>query len=354
MTTSGNSWDQRALISNALLKIDELQAKLNAYEAEKHEPIAIIGMGCRFPGGADSPEAFWELLKNGQDAIREVPPDRWDIDAYYDADPGAPGKMSTRRGGFLEHIDEFDPLFFGISPREAASMDPQQRLLLEVAWEALENANIAADRLYGSPTGVFVGIINPDYAQRFLTSPWLDRIDAYTGTGASLGMAAGRLSYCFGLTGPSFIVDTACSSSLVTLHLACESLRRRECALALSGGVNLMLEPGLSINFSKARMLAPDGRCKTFDESADGYVRGEGCGLLVLKRLSDARAAGDSVLAVIRGSAVNQDGASGGLTVPSGPSQEQVVRQAGQPPGMLQNNSQEALAVLFVIESSGE
>jgi acyl transferase domain-containing protein/acyl carrier protein len=257
-----------------------------------------------------------------------VPPDRWDIDAYYDPDPDAPGKMSTRCGGFLEGIDEFDPQFFGIAPREAVSLDPQQRLLLEVAWEALENANIPADRLYGSATGVFIGIISQDYSHRLLSLSSLDRIDAYSGTGASMGMAAGRLSYCLGLTGPSLSVDTACSSSLVTLHLACESLRRKECSLALTGGVNAILEPGLSVNFSKARMLAPDGRCKTFDEAADGYVRGEGCGVLVLKRLSDAQQDGDRILAVVRGSAVNQDGPSGGLTVPSGPSQERVMRQA--------------------------
>jgi len=319
---------QRNLIKSALLKIDELQARLKACNAEKNEAIAIVGMGCRFPGGADSPEAFWQLLNDGRDAITEVPPERWDIDAYYDADPDAPGKMNTRYGGFIERVDEFDARFFAISPREAVSMDPQQRLLLEVAWEALEYAHIPPDSVYGSATGVFVGIIGQDYAQRLFAPGYLDKIDAYVGTGASQGVAAGRLSYALGLTGPSFSVDTACSSSLVTLHLACESLRRKECDLALSGGVNLILEPGLSVNFSKARMMAPDGRCKTFDSAADGYVRGEGCGMLVLKRLSDALAAGDQVLAVVRGSALNQDGPSGGLTVPSGPSQEQVVRQA--------------------------
>ena len=326
--TNGQQPDQRTLIKNALLRIDELQAKLKAYETEKREPIAIVGMGCRFPGGADSPEAFWRLLENGQDTIRAVPLNRWDINAYFDPDPSAPGKMSTRYGAFIDHVDEFDAHFFGIAPREAASMDPQQRILLEVAWQALEQANIPADHVYGRATGVFIGIISQDYAQRLLTSASADQIDAYAGTGASLGMAAGRLSYCLGLTGPSLSVDTACSSSLVALHLACESLRRNECELALTGGVNLMLEPGLSINFSKARMLASDGRCKTFDAAADGYVRGEGCGVLVLKRLSDAQQAGDRVLAVIRGSAVNQDGPSGGLTVPSGPSQERVIQRA--------------------------
>ena len=328
MTTTGNGPNQRELIKGALLKIEELQAKLRVLETEKSEPIAIVGLGCRFPGGADSPDAFWALLEAGRDAIGEVPPDRWDGAAHYDPDPDAPGKMYTRAGGFLDGVDRFDPHFFGIAPREAASMDPQQRLLLEVAWEALEHANIPATALYGSAAGVFVGVISPDYSQRLLATPCLERIDAYAGTGAALGMAAGRLSYCLGLAGPSLTVDTACSSSLVTLHLAAESLRRRECDLALSGGVNLMLEPGLSVNFCKAKMLAPDGRCKTFDAQADGYVRGEGCGVLVLKRLSDAQASGDRILALVRGSAVNQDGASGGLTVPSGPAQEQVVRRA--------------------------
>ncbi|MBP7336117.1 type I polyketide synthase [Niveispirillum sp.] len=320
--------DSRDLIRQALLRIDELQAKLRAAEAWRREPVAIIGMGCRFPGGSDDPERFWDLLRAGRDAVREVPADRWDIDAYHDPDPDAPGRMVQRRGGFLDGIDGFDPQFFGISPREAASMDPQQRMLLEVAWEALERAAIPVDSLYRSATGVFMGIMGQDFGQRLFAPSRHDRIDAYAGTGTSPAMIAGRLSYCLGLTGPSLVLDTACSSSLVALHLACDSLRRGECALALAGGVNLILEPGLSINFSKARMLSPDGRCKTFDQSADGYVRGEGCGVLVLKRLSDARRDGDRILAVIRGSAVNQDGPSGGLTVPSGPAQEQVIRQA--------------------------
>ena len=328
MSTGDKTTDNRNLIRQALLKIDALQAKLDASEAKQREPIAIVGMGCRFPGGGDGPDAFWPLLHEGRGAIAEVPASRWDIDAYYDPDPDAPGKMVQRSGGFLDGIDRFDPHFFGISPREAASMDPQQRLLLEVAWEALEDANIPADSLYRSPTGVFIGIMGQDFGQRLFAPSRHARLDAYAGTGTSPGMIAGRLSYCFGLTGPCFALDTACSSSLVALHLACDSLRRGESTLALTGGVNLILEPGLSINFSKARMLAPDGRCKTFDAAADGYVRGEGCGVLVLKRLADALADGDRVLAVVRGSAVNQDGPSGGLTVPSGPAQEQVIRQA--------------------------
>ena len=303
----------------------QLEGKLDLMRAE---PIAVIGMACRFPGGADDPDSFWRLLKKGTDAIREVPPDRWDIDALYDPDPDAPGKMYSRHGGFLERADLFDADFFGISPREAVSMDPQQRLLLEVSWEALEDASQPTERLFGSPTGVFVGISTFDYASVSLGLKGRGGIDAYHVSGTVLSVAAGRLSYLLGLTGPCMSVDTACSSSLVGLHLACQSLRNRESSLALAAGVGLILAPEPSINFSKARMLAPDGRCKTFDAKADGYVRGEGCGVVVLKRFADALADGDRVLALIRGSAVNQDGPSGGLTVPSGPSQEAVIRQA--------------------------
>jgi len=313
----------------ALLALQEMQTKLNTLEREKNEPIAIIGMGCRFPGGVDNPEAFWQLLREGRDAIIEVPKNRWDIEAYYGTDPDAPGKMSTRSGGFLSGpVDQFDPQFFGISPREAVSLDPQQRLLLEVSWEALEHANLVPEKIYGSSTGVFVGVTSLDYGLLLFGKTNIERIDAYSGTGGTLGVAAGRLSYLFGFTGPSFIVDTACSSSLVTTHLACHSLRLCECDLALVGGVNLMLRPEPYINFSKARMLSPDGRCKTFDAAADGYGRGEGCGVIVLKRLSDAQRDGNNILAQIRGSAVNQDGPSGGLTVPNGPAQEKVIRQA--------------------------
>jgi acyl transferase domain-containing protein/predicted O-methyltransferase YrrM len=312
----------------ALHALQEMRAKVNALERAKTEPIAIIGMNCRFPGGAENPEAFWQLLREGRDAIIEVPKERWDIEAHYDPDPQVPGKIYTRSGGFLDAVDKFDAHFFGISPREAKSMDPQQRLLLEVSWKALENANLVPKQLLGSSTGVFVGITNIEYGALALWTSDRDRIDAYYGTGGSLGVAAGRLSYILGLTGPSFIVDTACSSSLVTTHLACQSLRLGECDLALVGGVNLIYGPETSINFSKARMLSPDGRSKTFDAAADGYGRGEGCGVIVLKRLSDAQRDGDNILAQIRGSAVNQDGPSGGFTVPNGPSQEKVIRQA--------------------------
>jgi 3-oxoacyl-(acyl-carrier-protein) synthase/acyl carrier protein len=289
------------------------------------EPVAIIGLSCRFPE-APNPAAFWDLLRNGVDAIREVPPDRWNADAFYSPDPGTPGKVSSRWGGFLDNVDLFDPHFFGISPREAARMDPQQRLLLEVSWEALENAFIPPESLAGSRTGVFVGISSYDYSRLQFDDP--ENIDAYAGTGNAHSIAANRLSYIFDLRGPSMAVDTACSSSLVAAHLACQSLRNGETDLALAGGVNLVLTPELTITFSQARMLSPDGHCKTFDASADGYVRGEGCGVVVLKRLSDALRDGDTILALIRGSAVNQDGRSNGLTAPNGLAQQDVIRQA--------------------------
>lgn len=328
MTTSATTPDYRALMQQALLKIDRLQAKVKTLEGAKNEPIAIVGMGCRLPGGIQTPEQYWQQLMAGFNGVTEIPASRWDIDAYYSPELDAPGKMSTRYGGFLEDIDQFDAQFFGIAPREVKSLDPQQRLLLEVAWEALERANQPAEQVFNSATGVFVGICNNDYSQVLRAAGDVSDIDAYYGTGNALSVAAGRLSYLLGLTGPSLSVDTACSSSLVTIHLACQSLRQGDCDLALAGGVNLLLSPETTINFSKARMMAPDGRCKTFDASADGYVRGEGCGLVVLKRLSQAEAEGDRVLAVIRGSAVNQDGRSGGLTVPNGPSQQAVIRQA--------------------------
>jgi amino acid adenylation domain-containing protein/thioester reductase-like protein len=288
------------------------------------EPIAIIGLSCRFPK-ASSPQAFWDLLRNGVDAITEVPSDRWDVDAFHSSDP-APGKVTTRWGGFLNDVDLFDPHFFGISPREAARMDPQQRLLLEVSWEALENAFIPPQSLAGTRTGVFIGISSYDYSRLQFNDP--EMIDAYAGTGNAHSIAANRLSYVFDLRGPSMAIDTACSSSLVAAHLACQSLRSGESDLGLVGGVNLILTPELTITFSQARMLSPDGHCKTFDASADGYVRGEGCGVIVLKRLSDALRDGDNILALIRGSAVNQDGRSNGLTAPNGLAQQDVIRQA--------------------------
>ncbi len=289
------------------------------------ESIAIIGIGCRFPG-AEDPEAFWQLLRNGVDAIAEVPKDRWDIDAFYEPEPGKPGKMNTRWGGFLEQVDQFEPSFFGISPREVERMDPQQRLVLEVAWEAIENAGIAPEKLSGSQTGVFMGIGNYDYC-RLLTKD-INLVNAYDGTGNTLSIAANRLSYILNLRGPSVLMETACSSSLVALHYACRSLQSGETNMCLVGAASLMLSPEPFITYSHARMMAADGRCKTFDASADGYVRGEGCGVVVLKRLSDAVRNKDNILALIKGTAVNQDGLSNGLTAPNGPSQQAVIRQA--------------------------
>ncbi len=315
------------LMKKALVELRETKAKLQALESSQTEPIAIIGMGCRFPGGADSPEQFWRMLLQGTDAISEVPPDRWNIDELYDPNWEAPGKVKTRCGGLLDHVDQFDASFFGITPREARALDPQHRLLLEVTWEALEDAAINPLSLAKTLTGVFVGISSSDYV-RLLANLGTNRITSYFGTGNAHSGAAGRLSYTLGLTGPSLSVDTACSSSLVTIHLACTSLRNQECNLALVGGVNRILAPDLSITFSKANMLAPDGRCKTFDARADGFGRGEGCGIVVLKRLSDALAAHDRIIAVIRGSAVNQDGHTSGLTVPNGPAQQAVITRA--------------------------
>jgi phthiocerol/phenolphthiocerol synthesis type-I polyketide synthase C len=289
------------------------------------EPIAIIGIGCRFPGAA-GPAAFWQLLSEGIDAISEVPPDRWDADEFYDPTGKTPGTATTRWGGFVDHVDQFDAEFFGISPRESARMDPQQRLLLEVSAEALDDACQVPERLAGTSTGVFIGISTYDYGQFQLGE--LDLADVYTGTGSALSIAANRLSYIYDLRGPSMAIDTACSSSLVAIHTACRSLRDGECTLAIAGGANVMLSPAVSINFSLAGVMAPDGRCKTFDAGADGYVRGEGAGIVVLKPLSTALTDGDPVYAVIRGSAINQDGRTNGLMAPNRLSQEAVLAEA--------------------------
>jgi myxalamid-type polyketide synthase MxaB len=290
------------------------------------EPIAVVGMGCRFPGG-NGPDEFWDFLARGGDAVREIPPERWDIDAYYDPDPESNSKMYTRCGAFIPDFDQFSAAFFGISPREAQFMDPQQRQLLEVHWEALESAAIVPHRLATQQVGVFVGIGTTDYGD-LLAARGPVAADAYTGTGGSHAAAAGRLSYLLGVRGPSLAVDTACSSSLVSVHLAMTSLRSGESDLALASGITLNFAPDVFTSLCKARMLSPDGRCKVFDASANGYVRGEGCGVLVLKRFSDAVAVGDNVLALLRGSATNHNGRSSGLTVPSGPAQQEVIRTA--------------------------
>jgi myxalamid-type polyketide synthase MxaE and MxaD len=293
--------------------------------------IAIVGIGCRFPGAGD-PLSYWDLLCDGRDMIREVPADRWDMRAYYHPDPSMPAKAVSRWGGFLDAIDGFDAFFFGISPGEAERMDPQQRLALELAYEAFEDAGCSMARLAGSRTGVFVGISVNEYA--FQQHGRLELINGHSGTGNALAIAANRISYFFDLHGPSMAVDTACSSSLMAVHLACRSLRSGECDLALAGGVNVILSPAHAIAFTKAGVLAPDGRCKVFDARADGYVRGEGGGFVVLKSLARARAEGDIIYAVIRGSAVQQDGRTNGLLAPSREAQEAVLRAAYQDAGV--------------------
>ena len=327
MSNSANP-DYHSLLKNALLELQKMRAELDRSERAKTEPIAIVGMGCRFPGGANNPQTYWQLLHDGVDAITEIPSDRWDVDAYYDSDREVPGKMYTRYGAFIDDVDQFDPQFFEISPREAMSMDPQQRLLLEVTWEALENGAIAPHSLRGSQTGVFMGVCFDDYAKFNVKSLDTTRIDAYDALGNFRSVAAGRISYFLGLHGPTMQLDTTCSSALLGVHLACQSLRSQESNLALAGGVNLMLEPGTTVGFSKLKALSPDGRCKTFDATANGYARGEGCGVVVLKRLSDAVADGDIIHGLIRGSAANHDGRSNGLTAPNGSAQEALLHQA--------------------------
>jgi FkbH-like protein len=288
------------------------------------EPIAIVAMSCRFPGGADTPEGLWRMLAEGRQAIEVFPAGRWDVEALYDADPEAAGKTYVRSGAFLPRIDGFDAGFFGIAPREARSMDPQQRLLLQTAWEALERAGILPAALNDSSTGVYLGMFESGYS----SASSLEQLDGYIATGSFLSVASGRLAYTLGLKGPAMTVDTACSSSLVALHLACQALRARECDLALTGGVTLMATPRAFVEFSRLRGMSPSGCCKSFSEEADGVGWGEGCGVVVLKRLSDAQREGDRVLAVVRGTAVNQDGRSQGLTAPNGPAQAQVIRRA--------------------------
>ncbi|WP_197417743.1 beta-ketoacyl synthase N-terminal-like domain-containing protein, partial [Mycobacterium sp. GA-2829] len=277
------SSDRRAIITEALRKIDDLSARLAVAEQGETEPIAVVGLGCRLPGGVTDPDGFWNLLQDGRSGIVRVPSQRWDADEFYSADNAVPGKICTREGGFLTgwEPDQFDAEFFGISPREAAAMDPQQRLLMEVTWEALEHAGIPATTLRGTSTSVYIGLTTNDYSLLFANKLSHEEIDPYVPFGNAANFAAGRLSYFLGVRGPAVVVDTACSSSLVSVHLACQSLRRRESDTALAAGVNLMLSPENSIACSRWGMLAPDGRCKTFDAGADGYVRSEGCGVVV-------------------------------------------------------------------------
>lgn len=326
--TSNNNDNRADDLKRALLAIRQLREKVTQLENRAAEPIAIVGQSCRLPGGTDTPEKLWELLQQGSDATCEVPKDRWDADAIYNPDPEAVGGSYVKRGGFLrEPVDQFDPGFFGISPREASAMDPMHRLLLELAWEALEDAGIPPYDLEESLTGVFVGMSVSDY-DVIQQGTGLNNIHSYRGTGTIASIAAGRISHFLGLQGPNFPVDTACSSGLVALVLAVEQLRQKKCNLALVGAANMMLSPEATIFLCRMRALDADGRCRTFDESASGYSRGEGAGMLALKRLSDATADGDRVLAVIRGVACNHDGHSSGLTVPNPNAQRKVIASA--------------------------
>jgi acyl transferase domain-containing protein len=321
--------DDSSLLKRALLKIEDLERRVREQERSINEPVAVVGIGCRFPGGVNTPETFWKLMIDGIDAISPFPAERLNVKEYQHSDSVSTAALYVNHGGFLnEDVSQFDAQFFGINKREADTLDPQQRLLLETSWEALENAGQNPELLAGSKTGVFVGIASNDYRQLVLQERNLSDMNLYYLTGNAFSTASGRLSYFMGLHGPSLTIDTACSASLTAVHCACQSIRMRECDIALAGGVNLILSPEDLLSYCNATMLSPEGHCKSFDKSADGFVLSEGCGIVVLKRLSDAVNNNDTIYAVIRGSSVNQDGASNGLTAPNSLAQEMLIREA--------------------------